>query len=242
MVETLTTGCVGGGTEETPTSDSPSHHTGLWILILCHQVKAQAGVLSILVKRVDDVPRSLLVTAASGDEAKKARMLLGMHLKNVEFLERTEKRMQRVQSDITAVQVSVRGKKAAVRCTLVRHHSSRSGSERSKVLTCLGPLHLCTLYGKGAVAAGLRIEFNIAPELTGLVIGKKGSYINKVYEATGVSKIDVHDGLVRVVGPSMTAVNRAREMLEFHQVSNEAVSGCMDGEAGSLSSSLTLLS
>lgn len=69
------------------------------------------------------------------------------------------------------------------------------------------------------MAAGLRIEFNILPVLTGLVIGKKGAYVNKVYEATGVSKIDIDDGVIRVVGPSMTAVNKAREMLEFQQVS-----------------------
>ena len=71
---------------------------------------------------------------------------------------------------------------------------------------------------QGAVAAGLRIEFSIMPELTGLVIGKKGAHLNKVYEATGVSHIDVSDGLIRIVGPSMTAVTKAKEMLEFHQV------------------------
>lgn len=75
-------------------------------------------MLSILVKRVDDIPRSLLVTAASLDEAKKAKMLLGIHLKNVEFLDRTEKRMQRVQSDITAVQVGQVGRGGTKRVEL----------------------------------------------------------------------------------------------------------------------------
>jgi len=75
------------------------------------------------------------------------------------------------------------------------------------------------------MAAGLRIEFNIDPELTGLVIGKKGAYVNKVYEATGVSHIDIRDGVVHIMGPSMTAVTKAREMLEFHQVCKESRRG-----------------
>jgi hypothetical protein len=46
----------------------------------------------------------------------------------------------------------------------------------------------------------------------------QGERINRVYEATGVSKIDVKDGLVRIVGPTNAAVLQAREMLELIQV------------------------
>lgn len=113
---------------------------------------------------------------------------------------------------------------------------------------------------QGAVAAGLRIEFQVDPDLTGIVIGKKvgrvrgwwlvdggrpltpslrhadgptryiihpkhhtracqGERIKRVYEATGVTKIDVTDqGVVRIAGPTNGAVLRAREMLELVQV------------------------
>jgi hypothetical protein len=46
----------------------------------------------------------------------------------------------------------------------------------------------------------------------------QGAHINRVYELTGVTKIDVHDGVVRVVGPTNAAVMKARELLEFQQV------------------------
>jgi polyribonucleotide nucleotidyltransferase len=48
---------------------------------------------------------------------------------------------------------------------------------------------------------------------------KKGERIKRVYEATGVTKIDVTDqGVVRIAGPTNGAVLRAREMLELVQV------------------------
>ena len=72
---------------------------------------------------------------------------------------------------------------------------------------------------QGAVAAGLRIEFSVDPELTGIVIGKKGERIKKVYEMTGVTRIDVTDGLIRISGPTNGSVLKAREMLELFQVS-----------------------
>lgn len=74
------------------------------------------------------------------------------------------------------------------------------------------------LLWQGEVAAGLRIEFNILPELAGIVIGKKGENIKRVYDETGVTKIDVNEGVVRLIGPSIQAVTKAREMLEFQQV------------------------
>jgi hypothetical protein len=51
------------------------------------------------------MPPQVEVTAATADDAKRARGLLEIHLKNQEFLARTEKRMMKVQGDITAVQV-----------------------------------------------------------------------------------------------------------------------------------------
>jgi len=60
-----------------------------------------------VIQRDDDkVAKALTVTSSDAEGAKKAYMLLKFHLKNQEVLDRTEKRMQKVQSDITAVQVS----------------------------------------------------------------------------------------------------------------------------------------
>lgn len=48
---------------------------------------------------------------------------------------------------------------------------------------------------------------------------QQGERIKRVYEATGVTKIDVTDqGVVRIAGPTNGAVLRAREMLELVQV------------------------
>lgn len=47
----------------------------------------------------------------------------------------------------------------------------------------------------------------------------QGERIKRVYEETGVTKIDVTDqGVVRIAGPTNGAVLRAREMLELLQV------------------------
>ena len=68
------------------------------------------------------------------------------------------------------------------------------------------------------VAAGLRIEFGIRKELGGIVVGKKGERVNRVLAETGVSSINVgDDGMIRVVGPTVAAVMKAREMLELVQ-------------------------
>jgi len=68
------------------------------------------------------------------------------------------------------------------------------------------------------VAAGLRIEFEIDPTLTGLAIGKKGEHINKVKNVTGVDVIDVNNGNIRIVGPNIDSVNHARSMMEIISV------------------------
>ena len=71
---------------------------------------------------------------------------------------------------------------------------------------------------EGAVAAGLRIEFGIQTELAGIVIGKGGENMNRVFAETGVSSINVgDDGMIRVAGPTSAAVMKAREMLELIQ-------------------------
>ena len=70
----------------------------------------------------------------------------------------------------------------------------------------------------GAVAAGLRIEFAVSPELTGVVIGKQGSRINSVRAESGVDSINIgDDGIIRVVGPTNASVLKARELLELVQ-------------------------
>ncbi len=47
----------------------------------------------------------------------------------------------------------------------------------------------------------------------------QGERIKRVYEVTGVTKIDVTDqGVVRIAGPTNGAVLQAREMLELMQV------------------------
>jgi hypothetical protein len=47
-----------------------------------------------------------------------------------------------------------------------------------------------------------------------------------VYEATGVTKIDVTDqGVVRIAGPTNGAVLQAREMLELMQVGEQRKGG-----------------
>jgi hypothetical protein len=51
----------------------------------------------------------------------------------------------------------------------------------------------------------------------------QGENIKRVYEATGVSKIDVNDGIIRIVGPSNAAVLHAREMLELLQVPHQNI-------------------
>lgn len=65
------------------------------------------------------------------------------------------------------------------------------------------------------LAAGLRIEFNIDRNLTGLAIGKKGEYITKVKNVTGVDVIDINDGNIRIAGPDIDSVNHARSMIEI---------------------------
>lgn len=43
--------------------------------------------------------------ATSEDQARRAKSLLEIHVKNQETLARTERRLQKVQNDISAVQV-----------------------------------------------------------------------------------------------------------------------------------------
>ncbi|GAB5032988.1 Hypothetical protein NocV09_01101780 [Nannochloropsis oceanica] len=68
------------------------------------------------------------------------------------------------------------------------------------------------------VAAGLRIEFGIRKELGRVVVGKKGERVKRVLAETGVSSINVgDDGMIRVVGPTVATVMKARELLELVQ-------------------------
>lgn len=48
---------------------------------------------------------------------------------------------------------------------------------------------------------------------------EQGERIKKVYEATGVTRIDVtEEGVIRIAGPTQGSVLKAREMLELVQV------------------------
>ena len=64
---------------------------------------------------------------------------------------------------------------------------------------------------------GIRVEFAIAKELIGLVVGKGGKQITDVKKATGVEMIEVDQTGPRVIiiGPTQEAVDAARESLEF---------------------------
>ena len=64
---------------------------------------------------------------------------------------------------------------------------------------------------------GIRIEFPVAKELVGLVVGKGGRTLGDVKKSTGVELIEVDQNGPRVIviGPTQETVDAAREMLEF---------------------------
>jgi KH domain len=66
------------------------------------------------------------------------------------------------------------------------------------------------------IEAGLRCEFNVDPNLLGLVIGPGGAHVRRVTEETQVDRIviDRQASVVRIVGHRPEDVARAREMLE----------------------------
>ena len=67
------------------------------------------------------------------------------------------------------------------------------------------------------IADGLRVEFNVDPDLIGLVIGKNGDNIRRAKDLTGQPTITVdrENGTVRIAGHSKEAVAEARDMLEM---------------------------
>lgn len=69
---------------------------------------------------------------------------------------------------------------------------------------------------QGEIASGQMVEFNVPPELLGLVIGKKGARIKQVEQETGVASINVRDnGHIMIYAPDASSVQRARELLEL---------------------------
>lgn len=70
---------------------------------------------------------------------------------------------------------------------------------------------------QGAVASGLRIEFTVPRDLVGIIIGKKGTRIQDVQRETGVNDIhiDGETGRITISGPSPSAVQRARELVDI---------------------------
>jgi len=79
---------------------------------------------------------------------------------------------------------------------------------------------------QGEIASGMMIEFNIDPELVGLVLGKKGARIKQIEQETKVHSINVtgESGRIMVTGPDSASVQRARELLEL-------VEGCVPLES-----------
>lgn len=72
---------------------------------------------------------------------------------------------------------------------------------------------------QGEVASGQRIEFNVSPDVVGLMIGKKGARVHAIESDTGVNTIDIDGETGRVViqGPTALSVHRARELLELSE-------------------------
>eukprot|EP00595_Chromulina_sp_UTEXLB2642_P002755 CAMPEP_0196768014 /NCGR_PEP_ID=MMETSP1095-20130614/42238_1 /TAXON_ID=96789 ORGANISM="Chromulina nebulosa, Strain UTEXLB2642" /NCGR_SAMPLE_ID=MMETSP1095 /ASSEMBLY_ACC=CAM_ASM_000446 /LENGTH=461 /DNA_ID=CAMNT_0042137005 /DNA_START=14 /DNA_END=1402 /DNA_ORIENTATION=- len=68
------------------------------------------------------------------------------------------------------------------------------------------------------------IEFIVKPKLLGCVIGTKGSRIKEAKKSTGITKVQIDKltGIVKIMGPDNTSVQKAKEFLDIDEEAKES--------------------
>ena len=167
----------------------------------------------------------ILVEASTAEDAKLARSLLQMSFKNEERLSLSRDRRQFMENELYVL------------CH--RPCTSRYISPHWTYPNSLPISPTTTTYrysAQGALAAGTVIEFKVADDLLGLIIGKGGARIKKITEEFEVKQIKVADGKVVIVGKDHRSAEAARAQLEIFEELVELDDDAFDGIEGDVRS------